>query len=611
MATKNSCRTNIIMAGFGALVCGILTLGCSSILPAESSQYVEKNVAVKMRDGVVLRADVRRPARDGQYPTLIYRTPYSKDEGDPNYERTFSEAVKRGYAVVIQDVRGRFESEGEFVPYQNEGRDGYDTIEWAARQPWSDGRIGTFGLSYPGAVQWLAAVENPPHLKAMVPAMCFSSMDQFIYFGGVFESAWADWAYRWMSPDLRIKKNLPGPRTEKAATEQWEILGGGEKIQGWLPSLDMPYLKDTSPYYYDWLEHPPYGPWWDWGNLHDKYSRVKAAVLNLSGWYDEPYGSGGAIDNYLGLLRSRVGEGDPRTRLIIGPWIHDVPNICSNSSGKREFAENAKIDYHKVVLDWLDYYVRGIDNGISGMKPVQVYNMGRDTWIDSDIWPLEGTNPTDYYLGSGTSSEAGAGSIRTAPYIQNGTVSFVADPANPVKEEFQTNTNFGAFDLQGLSSRPDVLTFETEPFAADLAAVGHIGAEIYASSDAPDFDLYVKVLDVAPDGTAFNIESAGHEVLRASYRDMTMGRKLLKPGEIVQLKYRNMVAGNTFKKGHRLRVCIMASWFPTYSRNLQTGLLETKSSVMRKSTITIHWGPDYPTRLILPLISINGPLKSS
>lgn len=183
--------------------------GCGTSAKSTSGFFVQKNVPVPMRDGVILRADVRRPASTGKYPVLIFRTPYSKNEGDPDNEKTFNQAVQRGYAMVIQDVRGRYASDGEFAAYENEGKDGYDTIEWAARQPWSNGRVGTFGLSYPGAVQWLAAVENPPHLKAMVPAMCFSTLNQFIYFGGVFESAWAHWSYGYMSPDIQGQERDP------------------------------------------------------------------------------------------------------------------------------------------------------------------------------------------------------------------------------------------------------------------------------------------------------------------------------------------------------------------------------------------------------------------
>ena len=578
---------------------GLSLTGCGGTSNS-SGFFIQKNVPVPMRDGVVLRADVRRPKATGKYPVLIFRTPYDKNEGDPDNERSFNDAVKRGYAMVIQDVRGRYASDGQFVAYQNEGKDGYDTIEWAAKQPWSDGRVGTFGLSYPGAVQWLAAVENPPHLKAIVPAMCFSTIGpQFIYFGGVFESAWAGWSYKDMSPDTRVKRNLPGPKTLEEAKAEWTRLGGDDAIEGWLPSLQMPYLKDTEPYHYAWQEHSPYDPWWEWGNLRDKYPQAKAAVLNLSGWYDEPYGTEGAITNYLGLLKSRSGEKDPRTKLIIGPWIHGVDATGSTVSGDRKFGSSARIDYDQVVLDWLDHYVRGIDNGVSSWPNVKYYVMGDNGWQAETGWPPGKTTRETVYLGPGSTTGA-KGTLSSGQPQQAVELSFVSDPANPVKDEF--GTNFGAFDLKGLAERSDVLTLDSAPFSEDKEVVGQVGAEVYVSSDAPDFDLYLKLIDVAPDGTAYNLESAGHEVIRASYRDKTVERKLLAPGQVVKLSFDNLLTGNTFKKGHRLRVYMMGSWFPTYSRNLQTGALETTSSEMRKATISVHTGPGFPSKLVLPVI---------
>jgi uncharacterized protein len=191
--------------------------------PAETgAHFVEdRNVPVAMRDGVVLRADVLRPTRDGKFPVLVYRTPYGKDEAQQEYA-TFRHALERGYAVVIQDVRGRFHSDGEFRPYENEGRDGYDTIEWSASQPWSNGAVGTFGLSYPGAVQWLAAVQSPPHLKAMVPAMTFSTPQNFFYAGGAWDMSWIEWIWDNIAGDARLKKNLPGPRTYEEALTAWK-----------------------------------------------------------------------------------------------------------------------------------------------------------------------------------------------------------------------------------------------------------------------------------------------------------------------------------------------------------------------------------------------------
>lgn len=593
---RSHCSGIISLALVLALTAGMIltSSGCGK----KAASFVQKNVPVPMRDGVVLRADVRRPEKTGRYPVLIFRTPYDKNEGDPDNERSFEAAVARRYAMVIQDVRGRYASGGEFTAYANEGKDGYDTIEWAARQPWSDGRVGTFGLSYPGAVQWLAAVENPPHLKAMVPAMCFSTIGpQFIYFGGVFESAWASWSYVDMTPDTRARKDLPGPKTVEEAKEEWKKLGGDYVIEGWLPSIDMPYLKDTEPYHYSWLEHGPYDPWWEWGNLRDKYANVKAAVLNLSGWYDEPYGSEGAVSNYNGLMASRTGEADSRTKLLIGPWIHGVDATRSTSSGDRRFASNAKIDYDQVVLDWLDHYVKGADNVVKDWPNVKVYVMGDDAWTALDTWPPS-VKESPLYLGAGEATGK-PGVLGPCPTATSAT-GFISDPANPVKDEF--GTNFGAFDLKELAKRNDVLTYETPVFEQDEEVLGRVDAQVFVSSDAPDFDLYCKLIDLAPDGTAYNIESAGHEVIRASYRDKTPERKLLSGGEMVKLNFDNMLTGNTFKKGHRLRVYLMASWFPTYSRNLQTGAMETTSKEMRKANIKVYSGPGAPSRLVLPLV---------
>ncbi len=588
----------------GACVFLISLSGFAAAYGAEQTEdpgiYLEKNVEIPARDGVILRADVRRPKKDGKYPVLIFRTPYDKCEGDEENERTFAEAVKRGYAMVVCDVRGRFSSDGEFTAYVNEGRDGYDTIEWAAKQPWSDGNVGTFGLSYPCAVQWLAAVENPPHLKAMVLAMGPSTIGpQAVYFGGVFESGWANWCYINMTPDTRVRKDLPGPKTYDEAKAEWKKLGGADAIQGWIPTLKMPHLRDTEPYYYTWLEHGPYDPWWEWGNMRTKYGNVKAAVLSLSGWHDEPYGSEGAITNFVGLAKVRAGEADPRNKLILGPWIHGVDAVGKDVAGKRTFGPAAKLNYHQIVLDWMDHHVRGIDNGVKDWPNVQAYVMGSDTWKTGQTWPLPDSIDKTLYLAPAAEAGGKPGTLASQQPEVSGSSSFVSDPAHPVRDDVETT--YGAFDLRDLANDPAVLTFETEPFAADTTVLGILPAEIYASSDAPDFDLYLRIIDVAPDGTAFNLEAAGHEVIRASLRDKTPEPKLLKPGEVVKLEFDNLITGNCFKKGHRLRVYIHASWFPTYSRNLQTGKSETTESETRKAAIKVHFGPDTPSKIVLPV----------
>ena len=191
----------------------LAALAAAAGAAAAEPPFIERNVAIPMRDGVRLQADVRRPAESGRFPTLVYRTPYGRKHAEGN--GVVRKALERGYAVVLVDVRGRYGSAGTFVPYFNEGRDGYDTIEWAAAQPWSTGEIGTFGLSYPGAVQWLAAVESPPHLKAMVPAMTFSTPRNFFYAGGTWDLSWIAWIWDNIAPDARVRANLPGPRTDK------------------------------------------------------------------------------------------------------------------------------------------------------------------------------------------------------------------------------------------------------------------------------------------------------------------------------------------------------------------------------------------------------------
>src|SRR5229473_2735244 len=292
-------------------------LFCVAALPAarvvslaqEPTRNTVQNadVGVPMRNGVVLRADILRPSVEGRFPTLVYRTPYGKHVALKEYT-TFAKAVTRGYAVVVQDVRGRYASEGAFVPYQNEGRDGYDTIEWVAKQSWCDGNVGTFGLSYPGAVQWLAAVENPPHLKAMAPAMTFSTPRNFFYSGGAFDGSWLDLIWMNIAPDIRRRKNLAGPKTYEEAAETWKR--EHDRLQTFLPLRYLPDLKDVAPFYYEWLAHPPADPWWEWAELRNKYGRVHAAVLSLSGWYDEAYGPDGATTNFNGLLKERRGDKD-------------------------------------------------------------------------------------------------------------------------------------------------------------------------------------------------------------------------------------------------------------------------------------------------------------
>ena len=573
----------------------VLILSPYVIAQPSSGFITERDVAIPMRDGVVLRADVLRPKNGARFPVLVYRTPYGKHSAEQEYS-TFRHAVERGYVVVIQDVRGRYASDGEFRPYENEGRDGYDTIEWTAKQTWSNGDVGSFGLSYPGAVQWLAAVENPPHLKAMVPAMTFSTPKNFFYAWGTWDMSWIEWIWQNIAADVRIKKNLPGPRTEKEVMSAWKEQS--PKMLATVPLNQLESLRHVAPYYYDWLSHPFDDPWWDWAELRNKYNRTKAAVLNLSAWYDDNYGPEGATTNFNGLLASRPAEKDKQTHLLLGPWVHGVDSTAKTKSGEREFSIAAAIDYDETILRWMDHYLRGINNGEENEKPVRYFVMGKNEWRDADAWP-PASDRKNYYLIRPVSNEPSGTLSSEPPPPQSPGLSFVSDLEHPVVNDFSSS---GAHNYRKLADRDDVLTFDSPPLESDLEITGPISARIFLSCDCRDLDLWARLLDVGPGGTAFNLMSPGLDVQRASYRDPSKGRELLTPGKVYELGPETLVTSNVFLKGHRIRVQISASFFPNFSRNLQSGELENRSAKMKKAKITVYTDRKHPSRVILPVV---------
>ena len=570
----------------------LLALGLAAVagcVPTARVQ-IDRDVAIPMRDGVVLRADIYRPAGGGSFPVLVFRTPYGKHYAADS-DRIHLKAVDRGYAVVLQDVRGRYASDGIFEPYRHEGEDGYDTIEWAAAQPWSTGKVGTYGLSYPGAVQWLAAVKAPPHLLAMAPAMTFSSPRNFFYSNGIFDTSWLPWIYQYVAPDARRRLGLPD---EGDAEQKWPAVA--KEYQSWLPLRDLPWLRQEAPYYFEWLAHPPEDPWWDWAELRGRFGRVSAAVLNLSGWFDDSYGVEGATTNFNGLLEARKGQASPRTHLVIGPWVHGVPSPTNRRAGDLDFGPNAVTDYDRLVLDFHDHYLRGIANEFANAAPVHHFVMGANEWRDAGSWPPPSGTMTLYLAGAG---EGGQRRLQQAePAARDSASTFTANPLEPVVDPYDTP---GAHDYQGLESRSDILSFETEPLPEDLWVTGNITAVILASCDCRDFDLWVRLQDVRPDGRAFNLMSPGNDVLRASYREPGAGQKPLEPGRTYELRLPALITSVRFAKGHRIRAQISASFAPHLSRNLQTGESEIASAAARTAAITIHHEPGNASRLLLPV----------
>ncbi|HEY8104963.1 MAG TPA: CocE/NonD family hydrolase, partial [Gemmatimonadales bacterium] len=573
------------------------SLSAQASLRVDSAR-VDTAVAVPMRDGVVLKADVWRPATGERFPVLVYRTPYNRQAAAVESGVTQA-AVARGYAVVLVDVRGRYGSAGDFEPYRHEGKDGYDTIEWAARQPWSSGAVGTFGLSYPAAVQWLAATEQPPSLKAMVPAMVYSAAETFWYSGGVWDGSWLDWTWLDIAPDLRRRLNLPGPRTDDEAAAAWAR--DGPRARRVRPLLSLADFQGVAPWYYEWMRHPPRDPWWSFAEIQGRYSRVSAAVLNISGWFDEPYGPSGAAANYTGLVGTRP-TGMARTRLILGPWTHGVGAVQRSTAGDREFGAGAGLDYAGTVLDWMDRYVKGTD-GIGEAPAVRVFVMGANEWRTADRWPFPGTRADTLYLAASSGKKTGR--LLAKPAAAGAAQSVIrSNPSAPVTDPFDGRA--GAHDYRALSGRPDVAVFETAPFTASYDVIGPVIAELAVSASVPDFDLWLQLSDVAPDGTTWNLSSPGTALIRASYRDGGPERHLLRKGEVVRLRLDRLVTANRFLPGHRLRIVLSTAFYPLFSINPQTGAQEFASTALRAGKVRIQHSAAQVSRLILSAVPLAG-----
>jgi putative CocE/NonD family hydrolase len=327
---------------------------------------------------------------------------------------------------------------------------------------------------------------------------------------------------------------------------------------------------------------------------------VTAAVLNVSGWYDEAYGPEGATTNFMGLVESRRGAPNARASLILGPWVHGVAETETSRTGDLDFGPEAAIDYDEMVLRWMDHHLRGIDNGVGTEDPVQFFVMGANQWQTAGTWPPPGSEPMPLYLTT-VDSVATPGMLSISPPVTDSdTSSLSSDPLSPVTDPFVV---FGPHDYRALAGTEGVLIFDSQPLEQDLEVTGAITAGIYISCDCPDTDLWIRLLDVSPDGSAYNLMSPGLDVLRASYRNLPHGRQLLKPGEVYRLDFQNLVTSNVFRKGHRIRLQVSTAFAPHFSRNLHTGLLEIESAEARLANLRIHHDRQHPSAVVLSVVS--------
>ena len=554
---------------------------------------VERNVAVPMRDGVVLRADVYRPESSGRHPGLLVRTPYGKEL------ESHGRFAQAGFVVVSQDTRGRYASDGEWVPFSvpntGDAEDGYDSVEWLAEQPYCDGNVGTMGGSYAGWTQWELAKLRPPHLRAMCAFSIPLELAEVDWSGGFRPARRVFWWMVNMAPDLRRRHGMPPPHTPDEARRIWHDLGG-ERWLWFLPWTDLPsYLPPgLAEYFEDWFRHPG-RPCWGFGDVHRE---IEVPNLDFSGWYDHCSGT----TAHLGLMQREARTETARTqsKIVLGPWNHG--GFGKRKLGGIDFGPEAAVDVQSLKVRWFDYWLKGIDNGIDREPAVRYFVMGAKEWRAAETWPPESPAARTYYLSSiGDAGRLeGSGNLDGTPPEQSGSDTYDYDPRDPVPTLWSRMLFTEPSDRRGVEHRPDILYYRSPPLTEDVEVVGHPEVVLYPASSAPDTDFFAHLVDEDPDGIALEV---CYGMVRARHRNGLDREDLLTPGKAVELKIRLGPTACRFVKGHRIRLEITSSNFPNHDRNHNTGgddLAETTMVVARQ---TIHHSPEHPSRLELPVDS--------
>jgi uncharacterized protein len=598
------------------------------------------NIMVPMRDGVKLATDVYRPARngapaDGKFPTLLLRTPYNKTEraAFPGDFATAQFFVPRGYVVVVQDVRGRYRSEGHWRPLKDDPNDGFDTAQWIGAQPWSDGGIGTMGSSYEGGTQHALAIANAPHIKAMIPMFSMSNFGRYgIRHNGAFELRWMNWVMT-----LGDGAGNPNPTAAyRAAADPASapaLVDLASHVTEYLRAL--PLRPGTTPLkfapdYEKWLiEAMSHGDndefWKDHGaSVVDHLSEYKdIPVFHMTGWYDS-WGLQVANLNYPELRKNKKSL----QRLIVGPWMHSSPNV--SYAGEAQFTPDAALSFNAWQLRWFDHWLKGIDNGVDREPPVRIYVMGGGDahktpegrvfvgghWRDEQEWPLARAVATPFYLHA-------AGLLATDKPPDHAPVTYAFDPRNPVPTLGGNISSFGALVWQGavdqrcrpnfwlcsdskpLSARNDILVFQTPPLDNDVEVTGPLVVKLWASSDSPDTDFTAKLIDVYPPSADFPAGvdlNIADSIVRARYRNSLSKAEPLAPGQPYEFTIEMYPTSLAFKRGHRIRLDVSSSNFPRFDVNPNTGEPLNDNRRWRVAENSVYFDPAHPSRIVLPVI---------
>jgi len=586
---------------------------------------------VPMRDGIKLATDIYLPKSEGKFPVLLTRTPYSKGRGANPFSKAMNVA---GYAVVIQDVRGRYESEGHWIPIKDDPSDGFDTAKWIGEQAWCDGNIGTFGSSYGGATQHAMAIANAPNIKAMIPRNAMTNFGRYgMRHNGAFELRWFNWV---ATLGNAAGTSLAMPAAKRATTDPQAaqaLADFGNQVQQYVRAL--PLRPGTTPLkfapdYESWLieamSHSDHDKFWqDHGSSvidHLKeYKEVPA--YHTTGWYDS-WGTSVANLNFVELTKAKKSL----QRLIVGPWIHSSENL--DHAGMAQFTPDSSLDLNAFHIRWYDRWLKNIDNGVDKEPPVRIYVMGGGDahktpegrifvggqWRTENEWPLARTRYTPFYLNA-------KNELTQAKSSTNQPISYQADPANPVPTLGGNVSSQGTLMFQGaadqkcrtgfwlckddkpLSSRNDIVVFQTAPLDKDIEVTGRLVVKLWASSDGPDTDFTAKLIDVYPPSKDFPAGvdlNIGDSIIRARYRETITQQTLLKPNQPAEYTIEMYPTSLVFKKGHRIRLDISSSNFPRFDINPNTGEPLNNNRSTRIATNTIYLDPQHPSHIILPVI---------
>ncbi|HEX2055939.1 MAG TPA: CocE/NonD family hydrolase [Nitrospiraceae bacterium] len=572
------------------LACGALAVYHLAGRAGSAMPWIEEDAMVPMRDGVRLYTKIWRPLRPGRYPVVFSR---GYNHTGPAFAEPFT---KTGYVYVGQATRGHGLSEGErgvADRFFQDGADGYDALTWIARQPWSDGQIAMYGKSYWAATQWLASLEQHPNLKAIIPQVMSADIWQCVY---------------WCNGALSLGLTASGRAYEKSSWDSIRQLGPDRYFRH-LPLINLDEVADGArtkgarELWKAYVSHSTFDPYWQAISLRadgkdGKYQKITIPVFLMGGWYD--YYAGAAFTSFQRL--KEVGA-TREIRLVINPSDH-----LNRIVGDRDFGPDAPKDEITLAVRWLDYLLKGIDNGVPDEPPIRIFVMGINRWRGEHEWPLARTQFTKYYFHAADGSKTGLLDRRT-PHGEPPSV-YTYDPDDPVPT-IGGNHSFidgnlagilraGAYDQRPNENRPDVLVWSTPPLETDLEVTGPVRLTLYAASSAPDTDFTAKLIDVYPDGTAYNLTEG---IIRARFRRSVWDApELLTPGRIYEFGLDLQPTSNVFRAGHRIRVHLTSSNFPLWDRNPNTGHRQGMDGERHIARQTVYHDAAHPSHILLPVI---------